>query len=270
MFLGIEIGGTKLQLGVSPAEDGKLTALERAAVQPENGAQGICPANRTTRRPVDQKIQCPGGRRRVRRSGRSAKRADHQKSSRHRLGRLSDCRLVPKDLRPSVGRGQRFRHGRTRRSPIRRGPRQEGRLLHERRQRHRRRTLHWRPRVRRRRWRRIRTGAYPPRPASRRAQRDCRNSVQRLGHWRGPLEPTLRWPRNCSNNSIVRSNKSPAKWSPRPPWPATRPRLRSSIARRRLTAGPIAQMITLLSPEDGGDWRRRADGRRVVVFCAVA
>lgn len=42
MFLGIEIGGTKLQLGVSPAEDGKLTALERAAVQPENGAQGIC------------------------------------------------------------------------------------------------------------------------------------------------------------------------------------------------------------------------------------
>jgi glucokinase len=40
MYLGIEIGGTKLQLGVGRA-DGKLVALERFAVEPKLGAQGI-------------------------------------------------------------------------------------------------------------------------------------------------------------------------------------------------------------------------------------
>lgn len=41
MFLGIEIGGTKLQLGVGDAESGSLAALERANVQPADGAEGI-------------------------------------------------------------------------------------------------------------------------------------------------------------------------------------------------------------------------------------
>ncbi len=41
MFLGIEIGGTKLQIGVGPADCGKLTALQRATVIPANGAEGI-------------------------------------------------------------------------------------------------------------------------------------------------------------------------------------------------------------------------------------
>jgi glucokinase len=41
MFLGIEIGGTKLQLGVGAAEDAKLAALQRADVCPANGAEGI-------------------------------------------------------------------------------------------------------------------------------------------------------------------------------------------------------------------------------------
>lgn len=40
MFLGIEIGGTKLQLGVG-AGDGKLVALERRDVVIEHGAAGI-------------------------------------------------------------------------------------------------------------------------------------------------------------------------------------------------------------------------------------
>lgn len=39
-FLGIEIGGTKLQLGVGPG-DGTLTRIERLAVSPEAGAEGI-------------------------------------------------------------------------------------------------------------------------------------------------------------------------------------------------------------------------------------
>jgi glucokinase len=41
MFLGIEIGGTKLQLGVGDAENGELTVLQRATVCPTNGAEGI-------------------------------------------------------------------------------------------------------------------------------------------------------------------------------------------------------------------------------------
>jgi glucokinase len=41
MFLGIEIGGTKLQLGVGRAESNKLIALQRADVQPADGAEGI-------------------------------------------------------------------------------------------------------------------------------------------------------------------------------------------------------------------------------------
>jgi glucokinase len=41
MFLSIEIGGTKLQLGVGHGDGGKLVALERLAVEPKNGAAGI-------------------------------------------------------------------------------------------------------------------------------------------------------------------------------------------------------------------------------------
>ncbi len=42
MYLGIEIGGTKLQLGIGDAESGSLAALERADVRPADGAEGIC------------------------------------------------------------------------------------------------------------------------------------------------------------------------------------------------------------------------------------
>ena len=40
MFLGIEIGGTKLQLGLGPGE-GTIVALERVRVEPAAGAAGI-------------------------------------------------------------------------------------------------------------------------------------------------------------------------------------------------------------------------------------
>src|SRR5690349_17388080 len=40
MFLGIEIGGTKLQLGVGP-DDGKLRGLWRGTVDAAAGADGI-------------------------------------------------------------------------------------------------------------------------------------------------------------------------------------------------------------------------------------
>ena len=41
MFLGIEIGGTKLQLGVGRGDGGDLLALERRDVDPVRGAAGI-------------------------------------------------------------------------------------------------------------------------------------------------------------------------------------------------------------------------------------
>ena len=41
MFLGIEIGGTKLQLGVGPGDGSPLAGVERVSVDPKAGAQGI-------------------------------------------------------------------------------------------------------------------------------------------------------------------------------------------------------------------------------------
>ncbi|MBN2291122.1 MAG: ROK family protein, partial [Pirellulales bacterium] len=41
MFLGIEIGGTKLQLCVGSGKDRELVEFERATVRPEEGAQGV-------------------------------------------------------------------------------------------------------------------------------------------------------------------------------------------------------------------------------------
>src|SRR5688572_14727608 len=41
MFLGIEIGGTKLQLGVGSGQDAELAALVRYDVDPQRGAPGI-------------------------------------------------------------------------------------------------------------------------------------------------------------------------------------------------------------------------------------
>ncbi len=41
MFLGIEIGGTKLQIGVGDGRSRELVELERFAVRPEDGAPGV-------------------------------------------------------------------------------------------------------------------------------------------------------------------------------------------------------------------------------------
>ena len=40
-FLAIEIGGTKLQFGVGDGDGRPLTALQREAVQPKEGAAGL-------------------------------------------------------------------------------------------------------------------------------------------------------------------------------------------------------------------------------------
>ena len=43
MILGIEIGGTKLQLGIAPSDSdsGTLVTLERATIDRASGAEGI-------------------------------------------------------------------------------------------------------------------------------------------------------------------------------------------------------------------------------------
>lgn len=56
MFLGIEIGGTKLQLGVGQA-DGQLAALERLDVVPSDGAEGILRAIAETGPALIQRYQ---------------------------------------------------------------------------------------------------------------------------------------------------------------------------------------------------------------------
>jgi glucokinase len=52
MFLGIEIGGTKLQLGVGAADGGPLAAIERVDVCPADGAKGILRQIRETAAPL--------------------------------------------------------------------------------------------------------------------------------------------------------------------------------------------------------------------------
>ena len=41
MFLGIEIGGTKLQLGVGDGQSATLREMARADIDPQRGAAGI-------------------------------------------------------------------------------------------------------------------------------------------------------------------------------------------------------------------------------------
>ena len=42
MYLAIEIGGTKLQMGIGTGEGGPLSVLRRTTVEPTSGASGIC------------------------------------------------------------------------------------------------------------------------------------------------------------------------------------------------------------------------------------
>lgn len=57
MFLGIEIGGTKLQLGVGAGDGSPLRALERFDVRPDQGALGILRQIETAAPPLVQRHQ---------------------------------------------------------------------------------------------------------------------------------------------------------------------------------------------------------------------
>lgn len=62
MFLGIEIGGTKLQFGVGKADGSAFVALERVEVKPVDGAEGILGQIQRTAAPLIAKhgIQAVG------------------------------------------------------------------------------------------------------------------------------------------------------------------------------------------------------------------
>ncbi|NQT36584.1 MAG: ROK family protein [Planctomycetes bacterium] len=55
MYLGIEIGGTKLQLGVGTGRGDPLAALERLDVEPDDGARGILGKIRRAADPLIQR-----------------------------------------------------------------------------------------------------------------------------------------------------------------------------------------------------------------------
>ena len=71
MFLGIEIGGTKLQLGVGTGDGAPLRALERFDVQAEQGRWESCTRSKVPRRQHSHRSSPGlGDRRRLWRAGR--------------------------------------------------------------------------------------------------------------------------------------------------------------------------------------------------------
>ena len=143
--LGIEIGGTKLQLGIGQGQ-GSLAALERLRVDPSRGAAGILRADPgrvrhvCSRKPnLDQRAD-RGRRHRLRRTGRRRAGTHPKILPDRRLGRFPAGRLDWRASRGSAGRpGKRRRYRRAGGSPLRRGRRLFAAPLYDRRQRNRRR-----------------------------------------------------------------------------------------------------------------------------------
>ena len=97
-FLGIEIGGTKLQLGVGSATDSQARR-DRAGGRSAGGRRGgHPPANRPDRPAVGRAARGAGHRDRLWRSGGYGGRPGRQEPSRGRLGGVSAGRLVPRDV----------------------------------------------------------------------------------------------------------------------------------------------------------------------------
>ena len=108
MYLGIEIGGTKLQLGVARPRC-QLEAIERAAVRPADGAEGIRRQIAELARPLIERHQVRAiG---IGFGGPVDMAAGRVVKSHHVAGweRLSLGRLVPRDVRRCRPAGQRFR-----------------------------------------------------------------------------------------------------------------------------------------------------------------
>ena len=147
--LGIEIGGTKLQLGIGQGQ-GSLLALDRLRVDPSRGAAGILDQINGRRSQVARKGETrqaanPGGRHRFRRTGRRPKWTHPKVLPDHWLGRFPTRRLDRRASGDSAGRpGKRRGHSRVGGSPLWRGRGSFAALVHDGWQRNRRRA-HRRP-----------------------------------------------------------------------------------------------------------------------------
>ena len=111
-FLGVEIGGTKLQVGVG-AGDGKLAAIERFDVQLQGGATGILEQIEQAARAACRPAQGGGNRHRLWRADRIRRGHGDQKPSCRRLGRFSAGRMVSSRAGAAGRVGKRLRRGRS-------------------------------------------------------------------------------------------------------------------------------------------------------------
>ena len=98
MYLGIEIGGTKLQLAVGPGDGSPFVDFKRAEIRLEDGAGGILRQIDVDRPRTDRAPPATGHRHRLWRAGRCGGRADDHQPSGRRLDRLRPGRLVPRDV----------------------------------------------------------------------------------------------------------------------------------------------------------------------------
>ena len=101
MLLGIEIGGTKLQLGVGPGDGSPPVALDRFDVEPTRGAGGILGQIQSVGRAADPAARRDRRRHRLRRAGRSGQRSRAEKPSHRRLAGFSARGLDAHGLGPA-------------------------------------------------------------------------------------------------------------------------------------------------------------------------
>ena len=113
MYLGIEIGGTKLQLGIGLGDGSPLVELQRTNIDPAAAATGILAAIKTIGQEIDRTLSSNGNRHRLWRTRRCAAWPHEHKSSDRWMARFSASSMVPRHSRPSNHDRQRRRHCRT-------------------------------------------------------------------------------------------------------------------------------------------------------------
>ncbi len=185
MYLGIEIGGTKLQLAVGPGDGSPFIDFKRAEIRLEEGAGGILRQIESVGRGLIERHQ-------PRAMGIGFGGPVDAKAGRtitsHQVEGWTDFALVDwcrETFGLPAGLSNDCRRRRPGRGPFRGGPRPSRRLLYERRQRHRRRPGGRRPRLLR--GSRDRLGDRPlaARVGCRRSARDGRVNLQWFRHRRG-------------------------------------------------------------------------------------
>ena len=235
LYLGIEIGGTKLQLGVG-SDDGTLAAIERLDVRPSRGAVGILEQIETAARALAARHHVAaigfgfGG---PVDSTRGVVIKSHHVDGWERFPLVDWCRRT---LGLAGRVGKRLRRGGLAEARHRRRARPQGRALRHRRHRHRRRAGRRRPHLSRQRPRRRRDRPLAARPARRSARSDRRIAGQRLGHRGRRASPAKRSAFRTPSSRYQRADPHNARRSP----PAADRNRRGRRRVRRPTCGSVA------------------------------